>query len=453
MANHSAAVATRDAQNPRSALSPAQSGSGGEGAEFAPRENGMFSRLVAFAMTRLLKKIFRVGTLHVRLPGNAIVVAGDGTGSPVHIALTDPKWCMRVVLNPGLAVGEAYVDGALTIDQGDIGGLAEIIGRNMHLRPSPRPTAIAKWWHDWRSQRNSRRASRRNVESHYNLQAEFYRGFLDEDLQYSCAYFVSPGASLEYAQMAKKRHLAAKLLLRPGESVLDIGCGWGGLAMFLAETHDVHVDGITLSDEQLETAKRTASDRDLSHYARFSLGDYRDIHGRYDKIVSVGMLEHVGRPNFDRFFQQVADHLADDGVAVIHAIGRPEGPGFTNAWLARYIFPGGYSPALSEVTAAVERSGLFMADIEILRLHYAETLREWHARFAARRELIESQYGARFYRLWEFYLCNCEMAFRHEGHFVFQIQLTKRVDRVPVTRDYIQAAEHEGDQAAARRSP
>jgi cyclopropane-fatty-acyl-phospholipid synthase len=315
--------------------------------------------------------------------------------------------------------------------------LVDLIGRNAKYRPLKRAGALAQWWLDRRLQANARAAARRNVAHHYDLSVDFYRRFLDPDLQYSCAYFADPGMSLEQAQAAKKQHLAAKLLLKQGQSVLDIGCGWGGLGLSLARAAEVRVDGITLSTEQLATARWRAESSGLADRARFSLTDYRDVAGPYDRIVSVGMFEHVGRPNYQTYFDQIARLLKDDGVAVVHSIGRADGPAFTQPWVAKYIFPGGYIPSLSEVLPCVERAGLIVADLEILRLHYAETLRCWRERFTAQRAEIAAMYDERFCRMWEFYLSISELAFRYRGHMVFQMQLTKRVDAAPITRDYM----------------
>ncbi|HEY1425473.1 MAG TPA: cyclopropane-fatty-acyl-phospholipid synthase family protein, partial [Caulobacteraceae bacterium] len=295
-----------------------------------------------------------------------------------------------------------------------------------------------------------RRAASRNARHHYDVPLAVYCRFLDADLQYSCGYFERPGVSLETAQVAKQRHIAAKLLLAPDQRVLDLGCGWGGLARRLALEAGVCVDGVTLSPAQLEVAERRAAAMGLGQRARYSLTDYRDVAGPYDRIVSVGMFEHVGRPNFRAYFDQVARLLADDGVAVIHAIGRCEGPGVTQPWIARHIFPGGYIPALSETLAAVERSGLIVTDVEILRLHYAETLRAWRGRFRAAWDEISGLAGERFCRMWEFYLAASEVGFRYTGHMVFQLQLAKRIDSVPLTRGYI--GHDEGGMADGRRS-
>jgi len=388
-----------------------------------------------------LQRVIREGDLQVRFPGGESLKLGDGTGPAVIVAITSRRWLARIAADPSMGLGEAYMDGGLVLERGTIHELVDLIGRNAKHRPLKRAGALSRWWLDRRLQANARRAARRNVAHHYDLSVEFYRRFLDPDLQYSCAYFPHEGASLEEAQAAKKRHLAAKLLLKPGQRVLDIGCGWGGLGLSLAQAADVRVEGITLSTEQLATAQARAEAANLSDRARFSLTDYRDAQGPYDRIVSVGMFEHVGRPNYQTYFDQVARLLDEDGVAVIHSIGRADGPAFTQPWIAKYIFPGGYIPALSEVLPCVERAGLIVTDIEILRLHYAETLAAWSRRFEVNRAEIERLYDPRFCRMWELYLAYSEMAFRHRGHFVFQMQLAKKVDAAPITRDYIAAGE------------
>jgi len=248
-------------------------------------------------------------------------------------------------------------------------------------------------WRRWH-QLNPPRRARENVAHHYDLDGRLYSLFLDSDRQYSCAYFETPEMSLDDAQLAKKRHIAAKLLAKPGQHVLDIGSGWGGLALYLAEMCGVKVDGVTLSQEQYALAQGRAEEKGLSRSATFRLEDYRHVSGTFDRIVSVGMFEHVGVGNYDAFFRTCAARLADDGVMLLHSIGRPEGRSFTNPWIGKYIFPGGYIPALSEVLPAIERSGLLVTDIEILRLHYAETLKAWRERFLARREEVERIYDA-----------------------------------------------------------
>jgi len=426
---------------PRSLSPMAQSAARPSASASARQRVPLRHRLAHRLLYVVLRPIILEGALRIRLPGGLEVVLGDGAGAKVAVAVADLSWCLRIALRPSLAVGEAYMDGALTLEQGQLEDLTDIIGRNAKHRPPERPNGFQKWWRDFRLQTNARAASRRNVAHHYDLSVDFYRTFLDEDLQYSCAYFEADDVTLEAAQRAKKHHLAAKLLLRPGQRVLDIGCGWGGLALMLAAADKISVHGVTLSAEQLATAKRRAIEAGLSDRAEFTQTDYRDLVGPYDRIVSVGMFEHVGRPNFGAYFSQIARLLDDTGVAVVHSIGRAEGPGFTQPWVAKYIFPGGYIPALSEMTAAVEDAGLVITDVEVLRLHYADTIRCWLDRFRARRSEIAAMYDERFCRMWEFYLCISEAAFRHYRHSVFQLQLAKQVDAVPRTRDYIAEAE------------
>jgi cyclopropane-fatty-acyl-phospholipid synthase len=389
-----------------------------------------------------LRKMAKVGDLTVRLPHGKSLSLGDGSGPPVVIRLTG-KGIRRIVGNPGLGLGEAYMDEDIVFEAGTMWDLLEIVGRSGARKPKGRggllkraKRQIKRRW----QQANDRRAARRNVHHHYDISNELYRRFLDADMQYSCAYFAWPDMTLEEAQVAKKRHLAAKLAIQPGMSLLDIGSGWGGLGLTLAQEFGAQVTGVTLSTEQLALAQERAQKAGLAEKARFQLTDYRDVAGPFDRIVSVGMLEHVGAPNFREYFEQVKRLLKDDGVAVIHAIGRMNGPGATNAFTAKYIFPGGYIPGLSEVTSAIEDAGLWITDVEILRLHYADTLREWRKRFLADPD-IPQMYDGRFRRMWEFYLAGAEMGFRYGGHMIFQIQLAKEVDALPVTRDYIAEAE------------
>ncbi len=390
----------------------------------------------------VLGKVVREGNLTLRLPGGRVVRLGDGSGPPLVARITSRAWMARIAAKPGLGVGEAYMDGGLVLEEGQIHQFIDLIGANAKFKPRKRRGRLALWLRDRRLQANARAAARRNVAHHYDLFSDdLYRRFLDADMQYSCAYFARPDMTLEEAQLAKKRHIAAKLALDPGMSVLDIGCGWGGMALTLAGEAGAVVDGITLSTGQLEVALQRAKDKGLADHARFSLTDYRDVAGPYDRVVSVGMFEHVGRPNFQAYFDGIARLLKDDGVALIHSIGRPEGPNVTNAWVAKYIFPGGYLPALSEVMPAIERAGLFLTDLEILRLHYAETLRCWRERFEAHRAEVAEVYDERFCRMWEFYLGVSEQAFRHRGHFVMQLQLAKRSGTLPITRDYVAEAE------------
>ena len=389
-----------------------------------------------------LNRMFKTGSLEVRLPGGRRLVVGDGSQPSVAVTVTDNVTLARIIAQPSLGVGEAYMDGRLIIDRGNIHDLVDLASRNTGGRPGvKRPGALGRWWTRMVREHNERQSARRNVAHHYDLSLDLYRTFLDDDLQYSCAVFERPGMTLEEAQAAKKRRLAAKLQLSEGQRVLDIGCGWGGLALSLAAWTGVRVDGVTLSAEQLHTAQARAEAQGLAGRVSFSLTDYRDVAGTYDRIVSVGMFEHVGRPNYQAFFDTIARRLADDGVALIHSIGRSDTPSVTDPFTAKYIFPGGYIPALSEVLPAVERAGLRVTDIEILRLHYAKTLRCWLDRFWARREEVAALYDERFCRMWEFYLAGAEMGFRYGRHMNFQMQLAKRVDALPLTRDYIAEAD------------
>ena len=393
----------------------------------------------------ILARYVKVGRLVIRGLGARDLVLGcvDPARSRLDIAVRVGGWwtMWKMALNPDLYVGEAFMDGALVIEQGTLRDFLELCFLNLRgVAPVARPrrlTRIVHWGLNVLQQRNSRRAARRNVAHHYDLSDDLYGQFLDRDRQYSCAYFAAPNASLEEAQEAKKEHISAKLLLSPEQRVLDIGCGWGGLALTLAHAGAGWVTGVTLSQEQLSVARERAAKAGLDHRVRFDLRDYRDLTGSFERIVSVGMFEHVGIPNYQQFFDTLARLLTEDGVALLHSIGRMDGPGSANAWLHKYIFPGGYAPALSEVFPAIERAGLWVTDVEILRLHYAETLRHWQERFAQHRPAIERLYDAKFCRMWEFYLAACEMGFRYDGFMVFQIQLAKRVDTVPITRDYI----------------
>jgi len=386
----------------------------------------------------LLRTFVRRGTFRITTSRGTTFTFGDGTGTPVAVrfATRGAEW--GILLDPELKLGEAYMDGTFVVEEGTIADvLAIALGQNSELPYWARPQWAIRYVARRLSQFNPRKRARRNVAHHYDLDGRLYSLFLDADRQYSCAYFEHPEQSLDDAQLAKKRHLAAKLLPQNGKSVLDIGCGWGGLGLYLAQYTGGDVTGVTLSQEQHAIANERAAERGLAARARFELKDYRDIEGPFDRIVSVGMFEHVGVGHYDTFFRKCAELLADDGVMVLHSIGRSEGPNVTNPWIAKYIFPGGYIPSLSEVLPCIENAGLLTTDIEILRLHYAETLRNWRERFLAHREEAERIYDRRFVRMWEFYLGAAEMAFREQNMMNFQIQLTKRQGVTPMTRDYI----------------
>ncbi len=361
-------------------------------------------------------------------------------GPKVTIRLHDKALHRRLLLDPHLAVGEAYMDGTLTVEDGTIYDALDLACRNaarlddfplQRLHRALKRLVRAVHTH------NPIGRARRNVAHHYDLSDTLYDLFLDRDRQYSCAYFVTDNDSLEVAQDNKKLHLAAKLLLKPGQKVLDIGSGWGGLALYLSRLAGVDVTGVTLSAEQQKVAEARALSAGAADNVRFHLRDYREERGPYDRIVSVGMFEHVGPAHYREFFAKAQDLLADDGVMLLHSIGRMDPPGTTNPWLRKYVFPGGYAPALSEVFGAVEKVGLWVTDVEILRLHYANTLREWRRRFEANRERIRAIYDERFCRMWEYYLVGCELSFRYLGQMVFQMQLSRRLDAVPLTRDYV----------------
>ncbi|HEY7245469.1 MAG TPA: cyclopropane-fatty-acyl-phospholipid synthase family protein [Xanthobacteraceae bacterium] len=397
-------------------------------------------------MERLLQwvfeKVIRAGNLRITTAGGSSFSVGDGTGRPLAIRFTRPDAERGVLMHPELRFGEAYMDGGIIVEQGTIAEVLAVLLAQTAGTPSwARLRSLGRFLYRRLAQFNPRSRARRNVARHYDLDGQLYGLFLDADRQYSCAYFENPDQSLDDAQLAKKRHLAAKLLVRNDHGILDIGCGWGGLALYLAEICGARVTGITLSQQQHAVARVRASEKGLSERTDFRLQDYREVSGKFDRIVSVGMFEHVGVGFYATFFRKCRDLLDDNGVMLLHSIGRSEGPNVTNPWIAKYIFPGGYIPALSEVLPAVERSGLLVTDIEILRLHYAETLKAWRERFLAHREQVQRIYDQRFVRMWEFYLAASEMAFREQNLMVLQMQLTKRQGIVPMTRDYVPAQE------------
>ena len=399
-------------------------------------------RSIGASMDRLLRyflgQFVRRGTMSFTTASGTTFTCGDGTGRPVAVRFLTSATERRILLNPELALGEAYMDGTFVVENGSIADALAILMDQPAMVPA---WGQPQWWLRYLArhlkQFNFRAKARNNVAHHYDLDGRLYSLFLDADKQYSCAYFETPDAPLDDAQLAKKRHLAAKLLIRPGSRVLDIGSGWGGLGLYLAEMADADVTGITLSSEQLQVANARAAEKNLARSAKFLLQDYRDIAGPFDRIVSVGMFEHVGVDFYDAYFRRCAELLNDDGVMLLHSIGRSTGPDVTSPWITKYIFPGGYIPAVSEVIPAIERAGLLVCDIEILRLHYAETLKAWRERFAARREEAVRLYDERFARMWEFYLACSEISFRNQNMMNFQLQLTKRQGIVPITRDYI----------------
>ncbi len=398
---------------------------------------------------RVLKKLVKSGNLTVTDWKHRVTKYGDGTGKPVHIRFATAATARKIAYDPDLYLGEAYMSGDFSILNGSLYDFLELAlintgggSANMH-----RTTWVHRAFYQARiairriDQANSERRARKNVQSHYDLSGDLYDLFLDKDRQYSCAYFEHEKQSLEDAQLAKKRHIAAKLNIKPGMRVLDIGCGWGGMGLYLAEVCGADVTGVTLSDEQLAVANAIAKARGLDGKAKFLLQDYRTLTEKFDRIVSVGMFEHVGLGHYAEFFKKCSALLKPDGVALLHSINRADGPGATSAWTKRYIFPGGYIPALSEVLPHLERDKLYVTDIEILRLHYAKTLRHWFDRFMANRDKAKALYDERFCRMWEFYLVGAELSFRHLLMNNFQIQFALDQTVLPFTRDYLVAAE------------
>jgi cyclopropane-fatty-acyl-phospholipid synthase len=391
-----------------------------------------------------LTKFIRVGDLEVETASGARFTVGDGSGPSVAVRFADRGAEWRLLLDPEFAFGELFTDARLVVTRGTIYDALMIGTRNANAAQPPKWLVTLQRLRSATrrlTQRNDPETAQKNAESHYDIDGRIYDLFLDADRQYSCAYFERLDATLDEAQLTKKRHIAAKLLIEPDHRVLDIGCGWGGLGLYLATQCGAEVTGITLASEQLSFAQARAKESGLADKATFLLADYRDVPGRYDRIVSVGMFEHVGQRHYDAFFRRVAESLKDDGVALIHTIGNTGAPTPTNPWVVKHIFPGGYVPSLSEILSSIERAGLIVSDIEVLRLHYAETLKHWRERFLSRRAEAVAVLDERFCRMWEFYLAISEASFRLGVTVVFQIQLVKKVDAAPLTRDYIGARE------------
>ena len=400
-------------------------------------------------LARVLKAYTKTGwtavALSMPMAGRASDRERCRTGdwdNALTLRIADPALHWKLAFQPELYFGIAYMDGTLTVENGSIWDFMVYAGENIRANNSRMPVcgrllSSASRWVKKVQQFNPAGRSQRNVAHHYDLSEQFYELFLDEDRQYSCAYFARPDMTLEEAQSAKKDHILKKLRLEDGQRVLDIGCGWGGMALHIAKNSDAEVLGITLSKEQLAVARRRADEAGLANRVRFELLDYRLVRDRFDRIVSVGMFEHVGAPHYRAFFRAVEGLLKPDGVALLHSIGRADGPAATNTFIRRYIFPGGYIPALSEVFKALETSDLWATDVEVLRLHYAETLRHWRARFVQNWDQVRDLYDERFCRMWEFYLAGSEMSFRFDRMMVFQMQLTRSRHALPLTRDYM----------------
>ena len=390
-----------------------------------------------------LGRIIHHGSLKVITASGKHYQLGDGTGQPVTLRFVDSRAQWSFLRDPDLRLGELYMDERICVESGSIYDLVYVFIDNLARFRPPAPLRALDWIrHTTRMlrQRNFPKKSVQNVAHHYDLDSRLYRLFLDEDMQYSCAYFDDGNMPLEKAQNLKKRYICAKLAIEPHHQVLDIGCGWGGLSLYLAQVAGAkQVEGITLSKEQIKIARERAAALSMEDTVRFSLTDYRDITNRFERIVSVGMFEHVGCAFYDTFFAKCRSLLTEDGVMLLHTIGCSDTPGFVTPWLDKYIFPGGYIPSLSEIIPAIERAGLIVADVEVLQMHYALTLREWRVRFLARRDQARDLYDDRFCRMWEFYLAAAEVAFRCENLVVFQILLSKKAGAVARSKSYVQA--------------
>jgi cyclopropane-fatty-acyl-phospholipid synthase len=405
----------------------------------------------------ILTRFLRAGRLTIQWPDGRLGTYGPGGGTTASVIIADWRTVRGLLTNPALIFGEAFVSGAIEPVECRLEDLLDLLFQNLSaggrhpgliLR-----RAIARALRKI-TQYNPIPRAKKNVAQHYDLNGRLYSLFLDRDRQYSCAYFTRGDETLEEAQAEKKRHIAQKLVLdRPDLHILDIGCGWGGLAITLAQDYGARVTGITLSEEQFDEATARVAAAGLSDRIAIKLQDYRTITGPFDRIVSVGMFEHVGITHYGAFFAALRNLLTEDGIALIHAIGRSDGPSVTNPWITRHIFPGGYAPALSEVFSAVEREKLIATDLEILRLHYAETLRHWRRRFEANRDAIAALYDQRFTRLFELYLAGSEFSFRHLHHMVWQLQLTRHQEAAPITRDYMYDPTHLAEKVRHLKTP
>jgi cyclopropane-fatty-acyl-phospholipid synthase len=395
---------------------------------------------------KFIGRMVERGPLTVKYATGETKVYGvpDPALKPVTVRFADSGVPNFIARNPKLNAAEAFLDGRLLIEQGDIRDLLNLIrangtfedGKGSYLRGTL-VNHLKNLGRSKMTKRNFERQSKKNVAHHYDLSDRLYDLFLDSDRQYSCAYFTDPSVGLEQAQLDKKTHIAAKLYLKPGQKVLDIGCGWGGMALYLNRVADVDVLGITLSEEQLKVARRRAEEAGVADRVKFELIDYRALTGTFDRIVSVGMFEHVGTPHYDAFFGKCRELLAPDGVMLLHTIGRLGEPGFTDAFTLKYIFPGGYNPALSEIVEASEKSRMIIADVETLRLHYAHTLDLWYDRTVAAHDALVELYDERFYRLWTFYLAGARAAFDYGNLCNYQIQYIRDRRTLPITRDYL----------------
>ncbi len=394
-------------------------------------------------LDKMLTKLVRKGLLILTDWDGREYRYGDPAADPLRIRLTDKGAALHIAKDPRTGAGEAYMDGRLVVEPPhDIRDMVLLVtanrggGKGRIRAPSPVKRA-ASWVFAKADQINLRAKASSNVTHHYDLTRQFYELFLDEDRQYTMAYFKDPANSLERAQVDKKALIAAKLRLEPGMRVLDIGCGWGGLALYLNRQFGCEVLGVSLAPDQIKFAQERAAAAGVADKVKFELTDYRDVTGRFDRITSVGMIEHVGAPHLPEYFAKTHDLLEADGIMLTHTIGRSRGPGVTDKWTRKYIFPGGYIPAMSELVRACERTGWEVADVEVLRYHYAHTLAEWYRRTTLHEAEITALYDARLFRMWQFYLAGAEQSFRHGGMVNFHLQTVKQRSAVPMTRDYM----------------
>ena len=387
-----------------------------------------------------LKTFIVHGNLTIKFLDGNVKQFGQCGKTKVVISLLEQDLPKKIVLNPDLALGEAYTNRTLVIENDDLFGLLKILANNAKMQQNHWLSKLVKWRQNaFRRflQRNRKLGAKMNVAHHYDLSPELYEMFLDRDKNYSCAYFLSDKDTLEEAQQNKKHLIAKKLMLKPNLNVLDIGCGWGGMSLTLAREYEVKVLGITLSKEQKLVCEQRAREEGLSNRVKFELVDYREDIGKFDRIVSIGMFEHVGIPNYDRFWREVFQKLSDDGIGLIHTIGRVTPPGGTSPWINKYIFPGGYIPAMSEVMGNIEHNDLYVTDVEVLRLHYAKTLNRWYENFKKNETEIKKIYDEKFCRMWKYYLIASEISFRYYQHVVFQFQISKKLESLPISRNYI----------------
>lgn len=391
-------------------------------------------------LRRMVSRLVTEGDLTISWPDGVSESYGDGSGERVHLRITDPGLTGRMMKNPELALAEGYMEGGLTVDDDDLTGFLRLVSRNVMRNGQGRFSAAAAGARTGLrriAQHNPLAVAKRNVEVHYDLPTELYELFLDANLQYTCGYFRDPDMDIDAAQIAKMDHIGKKLLIEPGMRVLDIGCGWGGLSIHLAKNFGAEVTGVSLSKEQLATAKKRAAAAGVADKIDFRLLDYRHLDETFDRIVVVGMMEHVGQPQYPVFMNQIDKVLAPGGVALVHTIGRTTPPGQTSPFIHKYIFPGGYIPAMSEVMAEVEKTGLMPTDIEVWRDHYIRTIQAWKALFEENVDKVREMFDERFVRMWRYYLIAAEMSFAELGQVIFQFQLAHDQYAVPTNRDYL----------------